>query len=62
MKIKQLTYNKKRNEATIYYERLLTWGKVKNDFAVFKGRIKFKGENPTEYEILEFIKLNGGIN
>ncbi len=60
MKIQKVSYNIIKDETTIFYI-LVKYGKEKEDFKTFKGKIDKKSYNPTEYEVLEFIKMKGGI-
>lgn len=60
MKIKDITYNILKDETTIFFIKS-KWGKEKEDLKTFKGKIKFKGKNPTLPEVLIFIELKGGL-
>ena len=43
----------------IYYE-CFKFGKWKETFKQFSGRLKFKNKNPTKYELIKLIKMKGG--
>ncbi len=60
-KIIKVIYNTLKDETTIFYINSY-FGKEKEEFRTFQGKINKKNENPTICEVLEFIKLKGGIN
>lgn len=58
----KVEYNPLKDETTIYYKYKEFNHRIeKEGFKTFKGKIDFKGESPTEYEIIQFINYKEEI-
>lgn len=56
MKILKVSYNIIKEETTIFY-KIFKFGKEREEFKTFEGKIDKKRENPTISEVLKFIDI-----